>query len=161
ERQGRAAGSGRPFFHGRCAMTVTNNPNCEVINAGEGSFIKAWTKGVPVENDAEEQLKRVARLPFIHKWVAVMPDLHTGKGATVGSVIPTGGEVMPAAVGVDLGCGMVAAHTSLNARDLPESLRELRLAIEAAVPHGRTDNGRPELDKGAWGDKAPPRVVSA
>src|SRR5271154_43861 len=116
--------------------------NYNTIDAGGGHFIKAWTRGVPVEHDAEEQLKRVARLPFIHKWVAVMPDVHTGKGATVGSVIPTDGGVIPAAVGVDLGCGMVAAHTSLNARDLPENLRDLRLAIEAAVPHGRTDNGR-------------------
>ena len=142
-------------------MSAPNNPNYQVINAGEGAFIKAWTKGVPVEGAAEDQLKRAARLPFIHKWIAVMPDVHAGKGATVGSVIPTDGAVIPAAVGVDIGCGMVAAQTSLNARDLPESLRELRLAIEAAVPHGRSENGRPELDKGAWGDKAPPRVVAA
>jgi len=135
--------------------------NHQIINAGDGAFIKAWIRGVPVEQDAEEQLKRVARLPFIHKWVAVMPDVHVGKGATVGSVIPTDGAVIPAAVGVDLGCGMVAARTSLNARELPDNLHELRLAIEAAVPHGRTANGRPEVDRGAWGDRAPARVQSA
>ena len=133
----------------------------QVMNAGEGAFVKAWTRGVPVEDAAAEQLKRVARLPFIHKWVAVMPDVHTGKGATIGSVIPTDGAVIPAAVGVDLGCGMVAVQTSLNARALPDSLRALRLAIEAAVPHGRTDNGRTESDRGAWGDKMPQRVNDA
>jgi tRNA-splicing ligase RtcB len=133
----------------------------QVLHAGDGAFVKAWTRGVPVEDAAAEQLKRVARLPFIHKWVAVMPDVHTGKGATIGSVIPTDGAVIPAAVGVDLGCGMVSVQTSLNARELPDSLRTLRLAIEAAVPHGRTDNGRTESDRGAWGDKTPARVFDA
>src|SRR6476659_6594308 len=109
----------------------------------DGAPIKAWTIGVPVEAEAEAQLKRVAQLPFIHKWVAVMPDVHSGKGATVGSVIPTDGAIIPAAVGVDIGCGMVAAQTTLNARHLPDTLREVRAAIEAAVPHGRTENGRP------------------
>jgi tRNA-splicing ligase RtcB (3'-phosphate/5'-hydroxy nucleic acid ligase) len=141
-------------------MVTTDEPGYEVIDAGGGSFVKAWTKGVAVEESAAEQLKRVARLPFIHKWVAVMPDVHAGKGATVGSVIPTDGAIIPAAVGVDLGCGMVAAQTTLQAGDLPDSLRELRFKIEAAVPHGRTENGRPELDRGAWGEP-PPRVVDA
>lgn len=132
-----------------------------VIDAGDGAFIKAWTRGVPVEAAAEEQLRRIARLPFIHHHVAVMPDVHVGIGATVGSVIATDGAVIPAAVGVDLGCGMVAAQTSLNARDLPDNLRDLRLAIEAAVPHGRTDNGRPERDKGSWRDAPTARVMTA
>jgi len=135
--------------------------NYNVINAGDGAFIKAWTKGVPVEEDAEEQLRRVARMPFVHRWVAVMPDVHSGKGATVGSVIPTDGAIIPAAVGVDIGCGMVAAQTTLNARDLPDTLREVRTAIEAAVPHGRTENGRPERDKGSWRDAPSARVVAA
>lgn len=135
--------------------------NYSIINAGDGAFIKAWTKGVPVEEDAQEQLRRVARMPFVHRWVAVMPDVHSGKGATVGSVIPTDGAIIPAAVGVDIGCGMVAVETSLNARDLPDTLREIRSAIEAAVPHGRTENGRPELDKGSWRAAPTARVVSA
>src|SRR4051794_5428726 len=118
-------------------MNMREN-NYNIINAGDGAFIKAWTKGVPVEEDAQEQLRRVARMPFVHRWVAVMPDVHSGKGATVGSVIPTDGAIIPAAVGVDIGCGMVAAQTTLNARDLPDTLREVRTAIEAAVPHGRT-----------------------
>src|SRR6266436_212992 len=112
--------------------------------------IKAWTNGVPVEDSARQQLINVASLPFIHKHVAVMPDVHWGMGATVGSVIPTKGAIIPAAVGVDIGCGMVAARTSLTANNLPDSLSQVRSAIEAAVPHGRTDNGGAG-DRGAWG----------
>ena len=77
-----------------------------------GVPIKAWTRGVPIEDAALKQLKNVASLPFIHKHVAVMPDVHWGMGATVGSVIPTVGAIIPAAVGVDIGCGMMAARTS-------------------------------------------------
>ncbi len=116
----------------------------------EGSPIKAWTVGVPFEAEAEAQLRRVAQLPFIHKWVAVMPDVHAGIGATVGSVIATKGAIIPAAVGVDIGCGMMAVETTLRAADLPDNLHGLRSAIEAAVPHGRTDNGGPN-DRGGWG----------
>jgi len=124
-----------------------------------GSPIKAWTVGVPFEAEAEAQLRRVAALPFIHKWVAVMPDVHTGVGATVGSVIATKGAIIPAAVGVDIGCGMMATRTTMRAADLPDDLRDLRTAIEAAVPHGRTANGGPG-DRGAWGD-VPPDVAGA
>ncbi len=113
--------------------------------------IKGWTRGVPVEPDALKQLQNMASLPFIHKWLAVMPDVHLGKGATVGSVVPTHKAIIPAAVGVDIGCGMMAVQTSLTASDLPESLREVRLAIEAAVPHGR-DVTRGGRDKGSWGN---------
>jgi tRNA-splicing ligase RtcB (3'-phosphate/5'-hydroxy nucleic acid ligase) len=116
---------------------------------GSGAPIKAWTHGVLFEPEARAQLERVAQLPFIHKWVAAMPDVHHGKGATVGSVIPTRGAIIPAAVGVDIGCGMIASRTSLVASQLPDNLRALRSAIEAAVPHGRTDNGG-RNDKGAW-----------
>ncbi len=95
-------------------------------------------------------------MPFIHQHVAVMPDVHYGIGATVGSVIPTVGAIIPAAVGVDIGCGMCAARTTLLAKDLPESLKAVRTAIEDAVPHGRTDNGGAN-DRGAWHD-VPVRV---
>ena len=111
--------------------------------------IKAWTNGVPLEDSARAQLFNVASLPFIHSHVAVMPDVHWGMGATVGSVIPTKGAIVPAAVGVDIGCGMVAAKTALHADDLPDNLLGVRSAIEAAVPHGRTDNGG-RGDRGAW-----------
>ncbi len=125
----------------------------------DGKPIKAWTQGVPFEGEAEAQLRRVASLPFIHKWVAVMPDVHAGIGATIGSVVATKGAIIPAAVGVDIGCGMIAARTTLSADDLPDDLRGLRSAIEAAVPHGRTANGGPG-DRGAWHD-LPPAVAEA
>jgi tRNA-splicing ligase RtcB (3'-phosphate/5'-hydroxy nucleic acid ligase) len=121
-----------------------------VIHEG-GAPIKAWTNGVPLEDSARKQLINVAALPFIHKHIAVMPDVHWGMGATVGSVIPTKGAIVPAAVGVDIGCGMVAARTALTANDLPDNLFAIRSAIEAAVPHGRTDNGG-NGDRGAWHD---------
>lgn len=103
--------------------------------------IKMWTDGVEVEDSAREQLLNVASLPFIYKHIAVMPDVHYGAGATIGSVIPTEKAIIPAAVGVDIGCGMMAVKTSLNASDMPDNLFGVRTAIEAAVPHGRTDNG--------------------
>jgi tRNA-splicing ligase RtcB (3'-phosphate/5'-hydroxy nucleic acid ligase) len=121
--------------------------------------IKAWTHGVPFEAEAEAQLRRLATLPFVHKWIAVMPDVHHGMGATVGSVVACTRAVIPAAVGVDIGCGMMAVKTSLRADQLPDNLRALRLAIEAAVPHGRTDNGG-KNDRGAYGDP-PARTVAA
>jgi tRNA-splicing ligase RtcB len=132
----------------------------EVIDAGEGRFVKAWVRGVAMEDEARDQLRRVARLPFVHGWVAAMPDVHSGKGSTIGSVIPTLGAIIPAAVGVDLGCGMCAVRTSLTASHLPDDLKALRLAIEAAVPHGRTNNGDPALDQGGWRRRPPREVVS-
>jgi tRNA-splicing ligase RtcB len=115
----------------------------------DGVPIRAWIKGVKFEPEAEKQLRNAAQLPFIFRWIAAMPDVHKGIGATVGSVIPTKGAIIPAAVGVDIGCGMAAVRTSLTASDLPENLGPLRNAIEAAVPHGRTDHGGPK-DAGAW-----------
>lgn len=112
--------------------------------------IKTWTRGVEVEDQALEQLKNIASLPFIHKHVAAMPDMHFGRGATVGSVIATKGAVIPAAVGVDLGCGMMAVKTTLTANDLPDSLGHVRAEIEKRVPHGRTANGNPLSDRGAF-----------
>ncbi|MBM3225936.1 MAG: RtcB family protein, partial [Candidatus Tectomicrobia bacterium] len=122
-----------------------------VMQPTGGVPIKAWTHGVPVEEAAVQQLHNVARLPFIYKWIAVMPDVHWGIGATIGSVIPTTGAIIPAAVGVDLGCGMMAVQTTLRAHELPDNLRTIRTAIERAVPHGRTDNGG-KNDRGAWSD---------
>ena len=119
--------------------------------------IKLWTRGVPLEDEARKQLQNIARLPFIHRWIAVMPDVHLGKGATVGSVVPTIGAIVPTAVGVDIGCGMIAARTTLTASDLPDNLAEIRSAIERAVPHGRTAERRAR-DKGAW-ENAPALAV--
>jgi tRNA-splicing ligase RtcB len=119
-----------------------------------GVPIKAWINGVFVENQAMQQLRNVAAMPFVLHHVAAMPDVHWGMGATVGSVIATRGAMIPAAVGVDIGCGMMAARTTVRAERLPDDLRLLRDAIEAAVPHGRTDNGGVN-DCGAWAEPPP------
>src|SRR5882724_5913256 len=123
--------------------------NYEVIDAGNGKIIKAWRKGVRFEEKAIEQLKNTAQLPFIFKWLAAMPDCHWGQGSTVGTVLPTKDAIVPAAVGVDIGCGMMAVKLNVRKEDLGD-LHELRLAIEKVVPHGRTNNGGLG-DRGAWG----------
>ena len=122
--------------------------NFEVIHGGKLP-IKAWTKGVQIEDAAKQQLINLSNMSFIHKHVAVMPDVHYGKGATVGSVIATKGAIIPASVGVDIGCGMTARRTTLKSSDLPDNLFALRTRIETNIPHGRTDNGGVN-DRGAW-----------
>ncbi len=116
---------------------MSTEPGYELITTGAGVPIKAWTRGVPLEEAAARQLRNVAQMPFVHGWVAVMPDVHYGIGATVGSVIPTKGAIIPAAVGVDIGCGMMAVETSLTANDLPGDLKPIRHQIERDVPLGR------------------------
>ncbi|KQZ43724.1 RtcB family protein [Duganella sp. Root1480D1] len=128
----------------------------EVMEVSGGSPVKMWTNGVPVEREARQQLANTAKMPFIYKHIAVMPDVHLGKGSTIGSVIPTLGAIIPAAVGVDIGCGMMAAKTTLNARDLPDNLGPLRSAIEKAIPHGLTPKFRGR-DRGSW--ENPPSAV--
>jgi tRNA-splicing ligase RtcB (3'-phosphate/5'-hydroxy nucleic acid ligase) len=113
----------------------------EVFETAQGGRIKAWVKGVPVEDAARQQLENVAGLPFIHSHLAVMPDVHFGRGATVGSVIPTKGAIIPAAVGVDIGCGMMAVETTLTADQLPDSLSRLRSEIERKIPVGNGGGG--------------------
>src|SRR5262245_51129689 len=116
-----------------------------------GVPLKLWDSAGPFEDGAMQQLRNVASLPFVYEHVAGMPDVHWGMGATVGSVIATKGAIVPAAVGVDIGCGMMAAKTSLKASDLPDNLEAVRSSLEAAVPDGRTDNGGSN-DRGAWGE---------
>jgi tRNA-splicing ligase RtcB (3'-phosphate/5'-hydroxy nucleic acid ligase) len=120
----------------------------QIIETGYAP-IKAWIDGVLVEDEARRQLFNIAALPFIHSHVAVMPDVHLGKGATVGSVIATRAAIVPAAVGVDVGCGMMAVRTTLTANELPDNLHALRLGIESAVPHGGIGL------KGGWKDGVP------
>lgn len=124
-----------------------------------GVPVKMWTKGVPVEPEALQQLANTARLPVIFKHVAAMPDVHLGIGATIGSVIPTIKAIIPAAVGVDIGCGMMAAKTTLRAEDLPDNLGPLRSAIERSVPHGHAPRHRGR-DPGSW-DTPPASVDQA
>lgn len=109
--------------------------------------ICTWTEGLPVDEKAMQQVRNTASLPFVWPHVALMADYHFGLGATVGSVVPTLGAVIPAAVGVDIGCGMQAVLTNLTADDINPT--ELFATISAAVPHGRSNNGQAG-DKGAW-----------
>ncbi len=133
-----------------------NNYNTEQPEGGVP--IKMWTRGVPVEDEARQQLANTARLPIVFKHIAAMPDVHLGIGATVGSVVPTFKAIIPAAVGVDIGCGMMACKTTLRAEDLPDNLGPLRTAIERAVPHGMTPiRQRSGRDKGSW--ENPPSLV--
>lgn len=109
---------------------------------GKNVDVKLWTHIHDVESSALDQLKNIAALPWTFHHVAVMPDVHFGKGATVGSVIAMKNAVSPAAVGVDIGCGMGAIKTNLKAEDLPESLKELRLKIEELIPVGFNQHER-------------------
>jgi tRNA-splicing ligase RtcB len=127
-------------------MTENLHKTVELAREQDGVPVKMWTDGVPVDAKSVAQLRNVASLPFIHEHVAVMPDVHAGIGATVGSVIPTLGAIIPAAVGVDIGCGMCAVRTSLAAKDLPDNLSAIRASIEKLVPVGMAVNQHPEDD---------------
>src|SRR6185503_13354428 len=122
---------------------------------GRNVPIQLWAPLEEVDSQVITQLKNIAALPWVAHHVAVMPDVHLGKGATVGSVVAMKGAVAPAAVGVDIGCGMAAVKTSLTAEDLPDDLRKLRLAIEDAIPVGRMSHESP-----AW-RRAPPGLRDA
>jgi tRNA-splicing ligase RtcB len=142
---------------------VQTEPNYDLHTIEGAAPIKMWTRGVPVEDEARKQLENAAKLPVIFKHIAAMPDVHYGIGATVGSVIPTFKAIIPAAVGVDIGCGMIACKTTLRAEDLPDNLSTLRAEIEKAVPHGmspkqfrREGSNR---DKGSW--ETPPNEADA
>src|SRR5262245_34286720 len=113
--------------------------NYELIET-DGVPIRAWVRGVGVEPAAKQQLENVARLPIVYRHVAAMPDVHWGIGATVGSVIPTIGAIIPAAVGVDIGCGMMAVETGLTASDIPDNMHGVRNELESTVLNGRTQN---------------------
>lgn len=121
----------------------------------EGSVpIKIWTKDV--ENEALTQLKNIARLPFVaRQGVAVMPDVHAGIGSTVGSVVATERAIVPAMVGVDIGCGMVATRLSLKAHQLPDSLARIRSEIERVVPMGTGGEHKTDRDTMAQANAYP------
>src|SRR3954466_9230666 len=112
----------------------------ELFETEGGVPIKAWTRGVAIEDAAKKQLHNVARLPVVFRHIAVMPDVHFGIGATVGSVVPTEGAIIPAAVGVDIGCGMMAVETTLVASQLPDTRRARRSRRLARRP-GRDGRG--------------------
>jgi RNA-splicing ligase RtcB len=131
----------------------------DILRVDGGRPVKMWTRGVPVEHEAMQQLANAAKLPFIFHHIAAMPDVHVGKGSTIGSVIPTRGAIIPAAVGVDIGCGMMAAKTTLTANDLPDNLGPLRNAIEKTIPCGMSPKSQSckGRDQGTWHD--PPLTV--
>lgn len=104
--------------------------------------VKLWTGNMSIDANTSEQIMRIAELPILAGHVAIMPDVHLGKGATIGSVIPTRNAVIPAAVGVDIGCGMCAALTNLTASDLPDNLTALRSQIERDIPVGFNEHKR-------------------
>jgi tRNA-splicing ligase RtcB (3'-phosphate/5'-hydroxy nucleic acid ligase) len=126
--------------------------NYEIIEAGQGRFVKAWRKGVYFEQEAIQQLINAARLSIVTPYVAAMPDCHKGYGSTVGSVIPTLNAVIPAAVGVDIGCGMVYQSTNIRRASLPADLAGLRKQLSDMIP-----NGGPGLN-GSWPELVPGRV---
>ena len=127
----------------------------ELIEQG-GVPVKLWVDSVEVEPEAMQQIRNVASLPVVGPHVAIMPDVHWGVGATVGSVIPTRAAIIPAAVGVDLGCGMMAVRTDLSVNDLAGNLAVIRDAIERAIPVGG-----PGI-KGSWDQRGttPGRVLT-
>lgn len=130
-----------------------NKQNYEVTHEQGGVPIKSWTRGVVFEDQARQQLINLSKLPFVYKWIAAMPDVHLGKGATIGSVVPTVGAIIPAAVGVDIGCGMMAVKTEISADQLPDNLFQVRHAIEKAIPHGRSKRCRKgKFDIGSWNE---------
>lgn len=114
-----------------------------IILKGERVPIRIWADLAELESEAIDQLKNMARLPWVFSHVAAMPDVHTGIGATIGSVMALKGAVAPAAVGVDIGCGMTAVRSSLTAGQLPDSLRELRASVEQAIPTGFSEHRDP------------------
>jgi len=114
----------------------------------DGIPIKLWTDINEVESEALNQLKNISSLPWVFHHVAVMPDVHYGKGATVGSVIAMKQAVSPAAVGVDIGCGMTAIKTNLNAKDLPDNLKTIRSEIEKNIPVGFNQHEKMVQSKG-------------
>jgi tRNA-splicing ligase RtcB len=131
---------------------MSDDRNYDIYQAEGGKvLIKTWTRGVEFEAEARRQVENLSRMPFVYPHVAIMPDVHHGMGATVGSVIPTRGAVIPAAVGVDIGCGMMAIKTGMVASDLPDDLSHLRTVLELSIPAGRSNNGAPG-DRGAWGN---------
>lgn len=138
---------------------MSNNP-FEMLTDRAGIWtqtpVKMWTQGVPVEASAMQQLANIAGLPFIHDHVAVMPDVHWGMGATVGSVIATKGAIIPAAAGVDIGCGMAAVRLAgARAEHLPDSLNEIRSEIEHTVPVGFGSHAA-----GDWNSKAADPLIA-
>jgi tRNA-splicing ligase RtcB len=120
-----------------------------VENKRNGALIFDWTGNIPVEDSARKQIGEVSMLPFVSR-VAVMPDCHYGMGATIGTVIETQGALIPAAVGVDIGCGITALATAFHRSDFVGREEQIRHLLQVKIPNGRTENGGAG-DLGKWG----------
>lgn len=118
------------------------------IIEGKNVLIKMWNDGINIEEEAIQQLKNLSEMPFIYQHIAVMPDAHWGRGSTVGTVIATEGAIIPAAVGVDIGCGMCACRLNFKVDALGDNLDKLRSSIERSVPVGFESNR--DLSKRMW-----------
>ena len=118
----------------------------KTYQSAKGVPVKVWTEDL--DKKAEEQLRNISSLSIIHHHVAVMPDAHLGIGCTIGSVIPTLAAIIPAAVGVDIGCGMMAAKTNLHAKDLPDNLSQIRHSIERTIPLGPGARHQKDMELG-------------
>jgi len=153
----RRLGRGWKPHQGRQPSTLLRNDPQYAVGDVD---VRGWLGRVEVERAAKEQIGKLSQMSSVIRYpIAVMPDLHFGNGTTVGTVIPISQAVIPSAVGVDIGCGMLAVETTLTEKDLPGQLAELRLNIEAAVPHGRTHNGRDTVDAGCWRNSIPDDVA--
>lgn len=142
------------FFNKRIMNKIT------ILKEEDSLFpVKCWLGNLELEETAKQQLLNLSKLPFINKYISVMPDCHAGIGSTVGTVIPTIKCIIPATVGVDLFCGMLAIRTSLKAIDLPDNLFDLLTLLESNIPHGRSDNGG-DNDIGSWKDKVPSIILN-
>lgn len=139
-----AAGTSGFFFINIIIQKAKNpyNPGMPILGVLNKAKVpvKIWSPILEVESEALTQLTNIANLPFVFKHIAVMPDVHLGKGATVGSVIAGKGAISPAAVGVDIGCGMMAVKTELNHKAVCDKLPELRASIERGIPVGQDSN---------------------
>lgn len=130
--------------------------NYNVIGGNDGKILKIWNKKVPIEEGAIDQLLDALKLPFVKPYIAIMPDCHAGKGSSVGSVIPCENAIIPAAIGVDICCGMSAYRLNLTREDFINHEETIRNEMIRKVPAGRTNNGG-KGDRGAWYN-IPPNV---
>ena len=124
-------------------------PGYEYMKEEGGKPVFAWLGRLTLEQEALDQILETSMMPFIHGHMAIMPDAHWGNGCPIGTVLPTDKAIVPAAVGVDLGCGMTAVRIDCSVEEISGKLLDIRLAIERLVPHGRSNNGQ-QGDMGAW-----------
>ena len=143
------------FYCSKCTLMSTHRTEGGLVD------LHGWFHDVPIDPLALNQALDLTKIRgVVNHPIVTMPDLHVGVETTVGTVIPTSKAIIPASVGVDIGCGMLAVQTSLMLNDLPNRLKKVRLAIEVAVPHGRTHQGFRDNDIGSWRHKIPEHIAN-